>query len=408
MGYDRRYFDDFFICKTQESLNSLGYWLLDALMETIGRLPVGALMTDVLTVPPNASVSKTIGMLRDSGLYEVFILLPSRVGMITTRDILRVSKIEETKNSTIMNYVPTLSINSTLGDAARIMTEYRIRSLPVVEGKELAGAVTSISAIRSMQKKALPKIKARNLMTAEPIVLEHDDSVSKARSVMIRRRIDHLPILKDKKLSGIITSSLIVFNMLPAVTVERGALGAEKQVRLDYDVNRLMEPNVVTSDVNEDLGQVVGKIVGLGSTYSVVTMWDEVQGIITHRDLVKLLAEQEAEAGVPAYIIGLPQDPFEAESAKDKFRRVVKLLKKGYPEIQEARSVIKVKERGERRRYEVKVVLSTPYRNYSYTEIGWDLPVIYDNMSNRIKRLLAERPSRRHRESVERHIKYQT
>lgn len=377
-------------------------------METIGRLPVNTLLTDALTVVPSTSVSKTIGLLRDSGLYEAFILVAGRVGMITMRDILRVSKIDETKNSTIMNYVPTLSTKSTLGEAARIMTEYRIRSLPLLEGKDLAGAVTSLSAIRSMQNSAMPKIKARNLMTAEPIVLEQDDSVTKAKSVMIRRRIDHLPVLNDKKLSGVITSTHIVFNMLPAMSVERGALGAEKQVRFDYDVSRLMEPNVVTSDVNEDLGQIIGKIVRLASTYSVVTVWDEVQGIITHRDIVKLMAEEEKEAGIPAYIIGLPQDPFEAEAAKDKFRRVVKLLKKGFPDVQEARSVIKVKERGQRRRYEVKVALSTPYRNYAYSQVGWDLPSIYDEVSNKIKRLLAEKPSKRRHESVDRHIKHQT
>ncbi len=377
-------------------------------METIRRLEVSSILTDAPIVAPNAPVSKTIGMLRNSKLYEAFILLPGKVGMITTRDLLRVSKIEETKNSTIMNYVPTLSVNSTLGDAARIMTEYRIRSLPVLQGKDLAGAVTSLSVIRSMQNGVLPKMTARNVMTAEPIMLQHDDSAAKARSVMIRRRIDHLPILKDRKLSGVITSSQIVFNMLPAATVERGALGTEKQVRLDYNVSRLIEPIIVTSDVNEDLSQVVSKIVNLASTYSVVTIWDEVQGIITHRDIVKLVAEEEREAGVPAYIIGLPQDPFEAEVAKDKFRRVVKLLKRGFPEIQEGRSVIKVKERGERRRYEVKVAISTPSRNYSYSQVGWDLPSIYDNISDKIKRLLAERPSRRRHESVDRHIKYQT
>lgn len=377
-------------------------------METIRRLPVDTLLTDALTVVPSTSVSKTIGLLRDSGLYEAFILVAGRVGMITMRDILRVSKIDETKNSTIMNYVPILSTKSTLGEAARIMTEYRIRSLPVLEGKDLAGAVTSLSAIRSMQNSAMPKIKARNLMTAEPIVLDQDDSVTKAKSVMIRRRIDHLPVLNDKKLSGVITSSHIVFNMLPAMSVERGALGAEKQVRFDYDVSRLMEPNVVTSDANEDLGQIIGKIVRLAATYLVVTVWDEVQGIITHRDIVKLMAEEEKEAGIPAYIIGLPQDPFEAEATKDKFRRVVKLLKKGFPEVQEARSVIKVKERGQRRRYEVKVALSTPYRNYAYSQVGWDLPSIYDEISNKIKRLLAEKPSKRRHESVDRHIKHQT
>jgi ribosome-associated translation inhibitor RaiA len=112
---------------------------------------------------------------------------------------------------------------------------------------------------------------------------------------------------------------------------------------------------------------------------------------------LKLLAEPEKEE-VPIYIIGLPDDPFEAEVAKDKFRRAINLLKRRFPYIEEARSIIKIstpmKEK-ERRRYEVKVAIKTTKQMLTYSETGWDLPQIFDILTDRMKRLMTQKTRRK-------------
>ena len=62
-------------------------------------------------------------------------------------------------------------------------------------------------------------------MTPDPITADSSDTAAKARSVMMRRKIDQLPILEVKKLVGVITSDAIVFSMLLPV-VERENKGA--------------------------------------------------------------------------------------------------------------------------------------------------------------------------------------
>ncbi len=102
-------------------------------------------------------------------------------------------------------------------------------------------------------------------------------------------------------------------------------------------------------------------------------------------------------------MVGLPEDPFEAEATRDKFIRTVSGLKKVFPEIIEARSVIKTKTiRSDRRRYEVKTMLKTPSDTYSYTEGGYDLPSVYDIISDRMKRLLAQKPNKTRKSSTRR------
>jgi hypothetical protein len=126
-----------------------------------------------------------------------------------------------------------------------------------------------------------------------------------------------------------------------------------------------------------------------------VALWGELQGIITFRDCVKLLAEPREES-LPISIVGLPEDPFEAEAAKAKFETVVKRLARSLPDILEARSVIKASERtGHRRRYEVKVELITPGKTMSYGLSGWNLPEVFDELSERMKRVTTKKPKPR-------------
>ena len=111
-----------------------------------------------------------------------------------------------------------------------------------------------------------------------------------------------------------------------------------------------------------------------------------------------LLAEVESEPEVPVYMVGLPDDPFEAEAAKKKFKRSVSQLHKVVPDIIEARSIIKTKlsdPKKERGRYEVTVHIRTTKDTYSFEHSGWDLPGIYDAVTDRFKRVLTQKQQQR-------------
>jgi hypothetical protein len=127
-----------------------------------------------------------------------------------------------------------------------------------------------------------------------------------------------------------------------------------------------------------------------------------VQAIATHRNFMSLIAEAIPETNVPLFIVGLPEDPFESEATKTKFKRIVNQLLRVFPDIVEARSVIKStfsKPGKERGRYEVTVQIRTPKNSYTYSEEGWDLPAVYDIITDRLKRLMTQKQKPgRHRE----------
>ena len=274
--------------------------------------------------------------------------------------------------------------------------------------------ITSKSATAAMGNadisSMIDRVSSSNIMTPNPTTIASEDKVSAAKGIMIRHRIDHLPVVEKQKrgpvaLKGMLTSSHILRAMIPSERIGRKSIGIEsKPTRLSLDISGIMDKNnVVVSKGDDSLYSIIDLMLNTNSTYTIVKSSDEIQGIITYRDVIALLGEH-IEEEIPIFMVGLPDDPFDAELSKSKFRNLIKLLMRVSPEIEEARCHMKLRNiQGERRRYEVDVSIITPYRRYTYTNMGWDLAKMFDQMSDSLKNQLSHRRSRRQRESV-RHL----
>lgn len=378
----------------------------DALRPLQSR-PVEELIEPPAIVDSESSASKIIGVMTEKNVYDVFIPLASKIACINIRDLLSIRDIKAARPSVLGKIVPSLSLKSNIGYAARIMSLYRLRALPIIkENNNLVGQITARGIIKAihelgLDEKVSKNVRVSGIMTPQPVVLREKDKALTAKDIMIRRRIDHIPLTNEmKKLSGIVTSRHIIEAMLPSEKIGRKVLGVEKLNRLDMPASGIADKDVVVSKPDDSLQSVTGAIIDANSTYSVVCVGEEIQGIVTYRDIVSLLAEK-VEEDLPAFIIGLPDDPFDAELAKSKFAEIVRLLKKIAPEIEEARCKMKLHDMGgERRRYEVDVSIITPYRRHVYTNIGWDLAKMFDQMSDSLKKRFGHRPTRRRTESI--------
>jgi hypothetical protein len=116
---------------------------------------------------------------------------------------------------------------------------------------------------------------------------------------------------------------------------------------------------------------------------------------------MSLFAEKAAE-DVQGYIIGLPEDPTEAQSVKSKFASTIRHLD-AIQHIEEARCKLKLHDaKGGRKRYEVDVRIVLPNRSYSYQKTGYDLAKIFGQVGDALKRKIAERSSTKGLDSVRR------
>src|SRR5438445_1485796 len=234
-------------------------------------------------------------------------------------------------------------------------------------------------------------ILATQIMTQNPVTIDSEDPVSKARSIMTNRSFDHLPVTKGGKLVGILTSSDVLFHLMGE---ERAPLRGDAQVRFDYPAERIAQDFVFGVEPTEAASRVVSLLVEKKTSSVLVRRGEELLGIITLRDTMKpILGPREKR--LRYYIVGLPSDPFEAEAAKGKFDRLSSVLTKAFPHIEEIRAVIKTKHISDQRaRYEVNVDIYTSKERFAYSETGYDLAAVFESLGVKMKKLLSSRQSR--------------
>jgi acetoin utilization protein AcuB len=115
----------------------------------------------------------------------------------------------------------TITVDTTLPEASRLMKAYHIRHLPVMNGEKLVGIVTwgdireasaSDSTTLSIYElnALLDTLHASYFMTRQPITIGPDAEVAEAAQTMLENKIGCLPVMSDGRLVGLITESDII------------------------------------------------------------------------------------------------------------------------------------------------------------------------------------------------------
>lgn len=108
--------------------------------------------------------------------------------------------------------VVTINPNTTLGEVRDILLKKHIHHLPVLEGKQLVGMVTSWDMFK-LGKSAddYKSMKVSEIMTAKVATLPPDQHLGAVADVLTRHLFHAVPIVNDQReLLGIITSTDLI------------------------------------------------------------------------------------------------------------------------------------------------------------------------------------------------------
>lgn len=113
----------------------------------------------------------------------------------------------------------TITPETTLPKAHRLMMEHNIRRLPVVKNKKVIGIVT-LGDVRGAEPSGattlsiweinylISRLKVEEIMTPRPLTVLQDATLGEAAEMMLEHKISGLPVVKDSdQLVGIITES---------------------------------------------------------------------------------------------------------------------------------------------------------------------------------------------------------
>ena len=121
---------------------------------------------------------------------------------------MKVSEILKAKGSHVYSITSGLSVY----DALKIMGEKNIGALLVIEDGKLLGIISERDYARKiiLKGKTSHDTLVREIMTEKVISIAPDDNIEKCMELMSERHIRHLPVVKDEKVTGIISITDVV------------------------------------------------------------------------------------------------------------------------------------------------------------------------------------------------------
>ncbi len=109
----------------------------------------------------------------------------------------------------VMNKAIVIDHDVNLKQAAQIMSNRNIGSLIVLNKNKIVGIVTETDIMKNIS--SLGK-KISSVMSKKVLTIEHKESLDNAALLMTQSKIKRLPIVNDGRLVGIITATDIIAN----------------------------------------------------------------------------------------------------------------------------------------------------------------------------------------------------
>jgi len=115
---------------------------------------------------------------------------------------MEVDKVKKSESGMILDPI-TISPNQTIRDVRDIMSTYRISGVPVIKDKKLVGILTN----RDLRFEPRMDLAVSQVMTRENLVtVPEGTSLTKAREILHEHRIEKLPVVNEHyELKGLIT-----------------------------------------------------------------------------------------------------------------------------------------------------------------------------------------------------------
>ncbi len=258
------------------------------------------IVTDYPTIDENEPLSMAIPMMSETdgivimhdGTYK---------GMLNTRDISRAKLSPETKAKTVMKNVAKLSANDALENTAGFMLESDSYVLPVFEKRKLRGVVTAHDVLKKAVEQEFGEEQINKYITTPVINITPEDTVSKALKIFKEEDISTLPVCKNNALSGVLTmdAALAMFThpehrqggsgQYDDVS-KYGAAMADKKEYLDLPVKGIMSETVTMMAPDDKVKEIVTTMASRKVKAMLIGENDQVEGIVTKRDLLEPLA----------------------------------------------------------------------------------------------------------------------
>ncbi|MEM0454177.1 MAG: CBS domain-containing protein [Sulfolobales archaeon] len=327
---------------------------------------------------PNMSVGDVLSRMRDLKVRVVPVVSGGRlVGVLSYKGILMSGAGRMAKVRSVMDPPYGVDMMSSVDDAVAKFVLWKAKALPVIsKGNELMGYLSRYDLMSFLLMSGLiPRKYVEDVMTAPPTVIRNDDSLARARWLMLRNGISRLPVTNNAgDIDGVISMTDIVEKIYFIRMTRRRGFEQFEEEFLAAPVKDFMTSPPICSSVGNLLEDVVKTLIDRKVTGMPVVKGAKVVGVISSIDVLRAYAEQLIskeliEAKIPESLKVDELSKSQVETLVNEYlsdiRRIVNVIN--------FRVSIKEESKGGRKRYVVRSRLTTDVGVMVTEGTGWDL-----------------------------------
>jgi CBS domain-containing protein len=257
---------------------------------------------EIITIDKDQNLSDALKLLRKHNVSRLPVTNNKElVGIISERDIankLGSSKYESMPasrlhiSSVMVKDVFTVPQTMQLDEVASLMLEKGIGSVPVMDDEKMVGIVSKADFVTLAVGIAFDKITVKEIMKKDLTVVSPTERLVHARRLMIEAHVGRLPVVDEDRLIGMVTSKDLM----------RAFIDFRKKVPEKYQksqikevlVEDIMSSNPTFTSKDATISEVAKIMMETGYNGLPVVEGDEVVGIITQTDILRLIEKLES------------------------------------------------------------------------------------------------------------------
>lgn len=111
-----------------------------------------------------------------------------------------------TARDVMQTEVITIPINSTAGEAMRLLMDHDISGAPVVDdGGELVGIISELQLLEAIYTPEVTSHQLANFVTRDVLSVTEETLLADVTNVLVLHRIRRVPVMRHGRLVGIVT-----------------------------------------------------------------------------------------------------------------------------------------------------------------------------------------------------------
>ncbi len=245
---------------------------------------------DPLYVEDSTFLTKARQLIRDNhvrGLPVVNSQMHVK-GIVTTQDMLRVTSTKS--NVTVSGFtvgVPTVTGQTNMLDAARLMLKEKSTTLPVIESEEnpvLRGIVSLMDVFKSLDQDKMPDKEVSEIMSTKVITASPDDPITKVWDKMVEEDFTGLPVMREGKPIGMITRFDILKRGWARISKESDTRPVDST---QMPVQKLMSTPIYSIRPTDSLRKAIELMIKYDVGRMSVVEDGKLVGIVDRNDLIK-------------------------------------------------------------------------------------------------------------------------